>query len=296
MGEMTISVYPIADGCLRPPQVLARARECLLDGQRVAISSCDRAFDELDGAVLVRHVGKAFNAFHAIKPAVAVIDALDFTDPDGQEVIARQEMPHGPPVPVAGDQLRKMLDLLRDRSGTGEVLLVSVNDAISPAWERRLERWDVHIRRDLASSKPWRTWSIGLRNPGQGTVEYQDSSRFPVDPDACISQSLHSPRAHLLLALAMEYVDVFCREGDVPAERGFLLTENPGRLLVRMLAGKPVRERIALTEQLLDDIRMLGMTVEEMHRALQGVGSLESPGKKPSGRSARVHLSKSSIH
>ena len=302
MKPMQISLYPTADGCLRPAEVLESARASLRKKKRVAISTGDPAFDVLDGAVLVRRVGKAFNAFHSINPDVAIIDALDFTCPDGIVLVSRQEEPHGQPVVVDGDPFRRTLDLLRDRSGTGEVLLVSVNDAISPAWERRLERWGVNIRWDLSDSTQWRTWLIGRPAPeehepaGVAETEFDGfrwlgSSVFPAPPGSHLTTVLHSPRAHVLLAMAAEFSDVFCKEEDVPGNRGFLVTEHPGQLLLRMLAGKPLDERTRVCRQLRDDLDFLSGIAGEYLDALENIGTPEafhpgpvSPGGKGKGK------------
>lgn len=292
MKPMKISLYPTADGCLRPIEVLESARASLRNRKRVAISTGDPAFDVLDGAVLIRRVGKAFNAFHSINPDVAIIDALDFTCPDGIVLVSRQEEPHGQPVVVDGDSFRVMLDLLRDRSGTGEVILAAVNDAISPAWERRLEGWGAKIRSDHADSTPWRTWLIGRPAPeehepaGAAETEFDgfrwlESSVFPGPPGSHLTTVLHSPRAHILLAMAAEFSDAFCKEGDVPGNRGFLMTEHPGQLLLRMLAGKPIEERIRVCRQLRDDLDFLSGIAGEYLDALENIGTPEASHSGP---------------
>ena len=258
MKKMKLSLYPTADGCLCPAEVLHRARSWLRSGMKVVIASGDAQFLTLDGAVLVRRVGKVWDAFHNIRPDIAIIDALDFSDPDGQVLICRQEMPHSPPVQVAGSQFRTMLDLLSNETGTEEVLLVSSIDVISPAWIERLDKWDVDVRWSLAGSTKWRSWMVVMPEYGKsGTYKCLDAAQFPVLPGTPMSAVLHSSRSHLLLALAAEYSDLNCRDGYARQTDGFGIPEHPSRLLVRFLAGKPVSERIRLCRQLETDFQFL---------------------------------------
>ena len=285
---MKISLYPTADGCLRPAEVLTRARLFLAQGKKVAISSGDPAFDGLEGgAVLVRRVGKAFNAFHAIRPAVAIADALDFTDPDGEELLSLQEMPHNPPVQVAGYQLRKMLDLLDERAGTEEVMLVSCNDAISEAWQEKLAGWGVSIRWDLAKSTPWRTWSI----TAFGRPASADLFPVPEDGESSICAGIRSPQSHLLLALAAEHADIHHRDGHAPIITSTTTAEGAGRLLNRLMAGKPITERIRHCRELEEDFSYLANFVRHYLQRLQGTGAKESGAANASSRSmpASVH-------
>ncbi len=258
MKKMKITLYPTADGCLRPAEVLHRVRSWLGSGKKVAIASGDEEFTDLNGAVLVRRVGETWGAFHSIRPDIAIIDSLDFSDPDGKELISRQEMPHSPPVRVAGSQFRTMLDLLSTETGTEEILLVSSIGVISPAWIKRLDDWDVDVRWSLAGSTRWRTWVVVRPEHGKsGPFRCLDATQFPVLPGTPMSAVLHSSRSHLLLALAAEYSDLQCRDGYDQQTDGFGIPEHPSRLLVRLLAGKPVSERIRLCQQLEVDFQFL---------------------------------------
>lgn len=271
MKNMKISLYPTADGCLRPAEVLHRAQSWLGFGKKVAIASGDEQFFPLDGAVLVRRVGKTWDAIHSIRPDIAIIDSLDFSDPDGKELISRQEMPHSPPVQITGKQFRAMLDLLSTKTGTEEVLLVSSIDVISPAWIKQLEDWGVDVRWSLAGSTRWRTWEVVRPEYGKsGSYKCLDAAQFPVLPGTPMSAVLHSSRSHLLLALTAEYSDLQCRDGYDQQKDGFGIPEHPSRLLVRLLAGKPVSERIRLCRQLEADFRFLSDLTGEYIRKLIG--------------------------
>ena len=284
---MKISLYPTADGCLRPDEVLTRARACLMAGQRVAVSSGDPAFDVLDGAVLVRRVGNTYNACQSIKPDVAIIDALDFTDPDGEELISRQEMPESPAVLVAGVQFRKMLDLL-DQSGAKEVILVSVNDAISPAWQERLTRWGTVIHWDQAQATPWRTWSLRADENRLPTALFP----APQYEEPELKAEIHSTRSHLLLTLCAEFSDIFCKDAGSMNDRAIAVNENPDRLLMRMMAGKPVAERIRHCRQLEEDFLFLAVMVAEYHQDLKGGG----PAKIPGAATVTSHPAPAPVH
>ena len=286
---MKISLYPTAEGCLRPAEVLIRTRLILAQGKKIAVSSGDPAFDGLEGgAVLVRRVGKAFNAFHAIRPAVAIVDALDFTDPAGEELLSLQEMPHNPPVQVAGHQFRKMLDLLEERAGTEEVMLVSCNDAISGAWQEKLASWGVSIRWDLAKSTPWRTWSV----TSFGRQVPADLFPVPEDGESSICAGIRSPQSHLLLALAAEHSDIHHRDGHAPIITSTTTAEGPVRLLNRLMAGKPITERIRLCRELEEDFSYLANFVRHYLQRLQGTDGAKAAGTaNASGQSvpASVH-------
>ncbi|MXY64085.1 MAG: hypothetical protein F4206_16930 [Gammaproteobacteria bacterium] len=258
MKKMKISLYPTANGCLRPAEILHRARSWLRSGKKVAVASGDEQFSVLDGAILVRRVGKVWDTFHSIRPDIVIIDSLDFSDPGGRELISRQEIPHSPPTQVTGSQFRTMLDLLSTEAGAEEVLLVSSIDVISPAWKKRLDDWDVDVRWNLAGSTRWRSWVVAMpENDKSGTYKCLDVAQFPVFPGTPMSTVLHSSRSHLLLALAAEYSDLQCRDGHDQQTDGFGIPENPSRLLIRLLAGKPVSERIRLCQQLETDFQFL---------------------------------------
>lgn len=269
---MKISLYPTADGCFRPAEVIGRARFLLGQGKRVAICSGDPAFAALGGAVLVRRVGKAFDALHSIRPDAAVIDALDFTDPDAEELLSLQEMPGNPPVQVAGHRFRRMLGLLDEKAGTGEVMLVSRNDAISDAWKERLARWGVLVRWDLAETTRWRTWFV------EGFDRMMPPDLFPAPQEGALDMKaeVHSPRSHLLLAMAAEYSDIFCKDArsmTAGSDAGFAAgTENPGRLLIRMMAGKPAAERIRHCRLLREDLGFLVSVADGYLQALEMTG------------------------
>lgn len=286
MKKMKITLYPTADGCLRPAEVFHRARSWLGSRKKVAIASGDEQFSTLNGAVLVRRIGKAWDAFRFIRPDIAIIDSLDFSDPDGKELISRQEMPHSPPIQVAGSQFRTLLNLLSAETGTEEVLLVSSIDVISPAWRKRLDDWDVDVRWSLAGSTRWRTWVVVRPEYGKsGSYKCLDAAQFPVLPGTPMSAVLHSSRSHLLLALAAEYSDLQCRDGNNQQTDGFGIPEHPSRLLARLLAGKPISERIRLCRQLEADFQFLADLVGEYLQKLIGpdrpvTGSIGTSGKE----------------
>ena len=271
MKKMKITLYPTADGCLRPAEVFHRARSWLGSRKKVAIASGDEQLSTLNGAVLVRRVGKAWDAFRFIRPDIAIIDSLDFSDPDGKELNSRQEMPHSPPVQVAGSQFRNLLDFLSAETGAEELLLVSSISVVSPAWVERLDDWGVDIRWHLAGSTKWRSWVVVRPEYGKsGSYRCLDVAQFPVLPGTPMSAVLHSSRSHLLLALAAEYSDLQCRDGYDQQTDGFGIPEHPSRLLVRLLAGKPVSERIQLIRQLEVDFQFLADLAGEYLKKLIG--------------------------
>lgn len=267
MNEMKISLWPTADGCLLPPAVEQQARLRQEEGRTVVIASGDPILLDLKGVVRVRRIGDAWEDLLMVRSYLAVIDGLDFTAPDGQEIVSRQEGPSKPATSVSGDRLRSLLTRL-SLNGTQEVMLVSSNDAISPCWKDQLEIWGVDIRWDEAASDLWRSWAIGsswfLERDAASPDNGGDGSWF-LDPDrATIESALHSPSAQLLLMIAAEYADV------VYCERALRVAVDPMHILVRTMAGMPVADRLKHTGRLLHDLERLTDMVGELHRTLEG--------------------------
>ncbi len=255
------------------------------------IASGDPVLLDLEGVVRVRRVGDAWEDLLLVRSHLAVIDDLDFTDPDGQEIVSRQEGPSKSATSVSGDRLRSLLTRL-SLNGTQEVMLVSSRDAISTCWKDQLENWGVDIRWDEAASDPWRSWAIGsswfLEGDAASPDNGGDGSRF-LDPDrATIESALHSPSAQLLLMIAAEYADVvYC--GRAPR-----VAVDPMHILVRTMAGMPVAERLRHTGRLLYDLERLTDMVGGLHRTLEGgapfsgiEAAVEAKVKRPKAPPAR---------
>lgn len=267
MNEMKISLWPTADGCLRSPAVEQQARLRQEEGRTVVIASGDPILLDLKGVVRVRRIGDAWEDLLMVQSNLAVIDDLDFIDPDGQEIVSRQEGPSKMATSVSGDRFRSLLTRL-SLNGTREVMLVSSRDAISPHWKDRHENWGVDIRWDMAKSDPWRSWVIGsswfLEGDGVPPDNGGNGSRF-LDPDrATIESALHSPSAQLLLMIAAEYADV------VYCERTPRVAVDPMHILVQTMAGMPVADRLKHTGRLLYDLERLTDMGGELHRTLEG--------------------------
>ena len=202
-----------------------------------------------------------------------------FSDPDGQEIVIRQ----GYPVvsfSVPAVRFRQILDEL-DRQGAREALIAMVNSEISSAWHTKLQAWGVEIRWHAADSARWRNWKVSSPDhhdpiqPG----ELLDDGRY------AIGAWIHSPRSQLLLTLVAEYSDIHLAGHDrVPPD-------DPVRILVRMLAGMPIADRLRLTGQLLDDLRLMSLQAEGLHRSLQGAGR---GSRKPSARA--FYFNKPTFH
>ncbi len=155
---MKLSLYPTADGGFRPPQVQAQICAWQDAGRIVAVASADPALTGLDGVI---PVGTDWVRVpnHRPRPDCLVIDSLDFGDPDGQELVCRQEDPRFLP----GTRLQFVLDAL-GRQGADGVLLVLSGLTISPAWQAQLVAWvgQVKIHWELATA------------PGRMTVREAD--------------------------------------------------------------------------------------------------------------------------
>ncbi len=155
---MKLSLYPTADGGFRPPQVQAQIRAWQDAGRIVAVASADPALTGLDGVI---PVGTDWVRVpnHRPRPDCLVIDALDLGDPDGQELVCRQQGP----MLLPGTRLQFVLDAL-GRQGADGVLLVLSGLTISPAWQAQLVAWagQVRVHWDLATA-PWR---ITMREAG----------------------------------------------------------------------------------------------------------------------------------
>lgn len=213
----------------------------------------------------VRRVGDGWEDLMMVRSDLTIIDSLDFTDPDGQEIISRQETPAMPARSVSGERLRSLVTRLA-LNGTREVMLVSSNDAVSQSWQDLLQGWGVDIRWDEAASDPWRSWFIGdVREPSPYDINYTGLDDGFAEPrHTWITSMIHSPAAQLLLTLTSEYSDT------VYGEKASHVTDDPQHVLIRTMRGMPIGDRLKHTGRLLDDLERLGNLAGKLHRALGG--------------------------
>ena len=260
---MKISLYPTADGCYRPSRVTGKIRDWLVAGHPVGISSRDVSLTGIEGVVEVGRIEDLLKQ-PIDQPRYLVVDALDFSCPDGQRIIHRQQSPPGQPGQVAGDDFISVL-LALSKGVTEEVILVCTNCDISNAWFARLDDLRVKIHWDTAASDPWRHWT---RVQGRDDIRRKAAGirLGPLaDPgNTAITCFFHSARSQLLLTLAAEYSDIHL------SESGRKPPVEPVNVLVRMLAGKPVSDRLELYGHLLDDLRLLSLMVQDLSRTLKG--------------------------
>lgn len=270
---MKITLYPTADGCHRPLAVESLARAWLDAGSTVAIASTHGSLVYLKGKGAVCVQGEdGWKKLPGKRPTHAVFDALDLSDPDGQEIICRQGRDRNL-FSVPAVRFRAILDELA-RHECREVLLVLMNTEISQPWQEQLKEWDVEIRWSTADSAPWRNWKIS--SPDTGDLPHDVLRDAGVHAMAAF---VLTPRAQMLMTLAAEYTDINL------AGHEYRPPDVPVNIILRLLAGKPIEDRLLLTGQLLDDLRTIVRGVEDLHSALGG-GTASTSGSRPAGRPA----------
>lgn len=277
---MRLTLFPTSDGCYRPALVAEKSRALLDAGRTVAISSRDVSLAGLEGATVVRRIDELHRILDD-RPDYLVVDALDFADPDGRMIVNEQNRPSGLPKPIDGDWFVSVLKELA-RGVTREVMLVCVNTDVSRAWLARLDALGVKVYWDLADSDRWRHWTQ-VRGKDDIRKETEDMRLGQLaDPgNTAIAAFYHSTRSQLLLTLCAEYSDIHLTQADRNPP------VDPVQVLSRLLAGRPLEERIAMTGDLVEDLKILTMMAQDLHGSMKGLGRSNPPPRPV--RKASVH-------